>query len=352
MIPNEITREHLLAAIETIDREGYDDRFESTRFDVTHRGRKYPPKQVVRIAAQLATGQKIDFSGGVETNSFLEQHGFEIVAKGTFSARAFLLIWNPKKWKWIDRADAIAQVETSGMFFDRWSVGNRTDLPPGSRIYLMRLGKHPKGLVGSGWSTSAPERTVHWAGSKAAAGRKALYVGVEFDVLAQEPILSAEELSKPPFDRFQSWLPQSSGLELPSEIAQALDKSWAQRTPSHSVFKLAQSNLYPEGAKRQASVVVYERDPRARIACIEHYGLNCFICGFDFREVYGEAFDRCIHVHHLQQVSDMGGTYFVDPIEDLRPVCPNCHAALHYRRSKPYTVDELKQFIAERGTIN
>ncbi|MEI8372579.1 MAG: hypothetical protein WCJ35_07065 [Planctomycetota bacterium] len=40
---------------------------------------------------------------------------------------------------------------------------------------------------------------------------------------------------------------------------------------------------------------------------------------------------------------DDGKEYKVDPVNDLRPVCANCHAILH--RLKPaYSIDEVKAF--------
>jgi 5-methylcytosine-specific restriction protein A len=76
-------------------------------------------------------------------------------------------------------------------------------------------------------------------------------------------------------------------------------------------------------------VNAYERNPHARRRCIEHHGSACCICGFDFGKVYGAALAGFIHVHHLRALSDIKSEYAVNPVEDLRPVCPNCHAALH-----------------------
>jgi predicted HNH restriction endonuclease len=45
--------------------------------------------------------------------------------------------------------------------------------------------------------------------------------------------------------------------------------------------------------------------------------------------VYGKVADGYIHVHHLRPLSEVNGEYVVDPVKDLRPVCPNCHAVLH-----------------------
>jgi 5-methylcytosine-specific restriction protein A len=60
-------------------------------------------------------------------------------------------------------------------------------------------------------------------------------------------------------------------------------------------------------------VNVYERSIIARIKCIAHYGLVCFICSFDFDETYGEAGKDYIHVHHFQQPAEIGEKYQIDP---------------------------------------
>ncbi|HMF57290.1 MAG TPA: hypothetical protein VK619_13185 [Pyrinomonadaceae bacterium] len=66
------------------------------------------------------------------------------------------------------------------------------------------------------------------------------------------------------------------------------------------------SHTYIEGATRQIIINAYERDPKARHACIEHYGLDCFPCGFNFEERYGELGRDYIHVHHLTPISSVG----------------------------------------------
>jgi 5-methylcytosine-specific restriction protein A len=86
----------------------------------------------------------------------------------------------------------------------------------------------------------------------------------------------------------------------------------------------------------------YERDPRARQLCLNHYGYCCSVCGLDFSERYGELGAGFIHVHHLKELSAVGQGYNVDPVADLRPVCPNCHAMLH-KVSPAMPVEELKQ---------
>jgi len=98
---------------------------------------------------------------------------------------------------------------------------------------------------------------------------------------------------------------------------------------------------YIEGKPNEVLVTKYERDPKARKKCIEHYGCSCSVCSFNFEEVYGEVGKNFIHVHHLKLVSTTGEDE-VDPMKDLRPVCPNCHAMIH-KRKEPFSIEELKE---------
>ncbi|WP_346350497.1 hypothetical protein N2M06_08170 [Oceanimonas sp. AH20CE76] len=105
---------------------------------------------------------------------------------------------------------------------------------------------------------------------------------------------------------------------------------------------------YIEGATSVISVNAYERNPKARMACIEHYGFKCFICGFDFERFYGAIGKRYIHVHHEVALSSLKKEYVVDPVNDLKPLCPNCHAIIH-RTHPPMAVDELKNILREKS---
>ena len=87
-----------------------------------------------------------------------------------------------------------------------------------------------------------------------------------------------------------------------------------------------------EGTTRIVAVNAYERNETARKLCIRHYGSLCAVCGFDFGLVYGSIGEGFIHVHHVVDLCEIGEAYQVDPINDLVPVCPNCHAMLHTRR--------------------
>lgn len=101
---------------------------------------------------------------------------------------------------------------------------------------------------------------------------------------------------------------------------------------------------YREGKRKSVKVNIYERNLAARQACIDQYGAICYICGFDFGETYGEEFEGMIHVHHIKMISEFDHEYIIDPINDLRPVCPNCHMVLHSKKSG-FTIDEVKAML-------
>lgn len=103
------------------------------------------------------------------------------------------------------------------------------------------------------------------------------------------------------------------------------------------------ARLY-EGAVRQVFINAYERNPEARRRCIEHYGARCIICNFDFGKTYGKQGHGYINVHHLRKLSEIGEAYEVNPITDLRPVCPNCHAMIH-RRVPAYSIDDVRTML-------
>ena len=100
---------------------------------------------------------------------------------------------------------------------------------------------------------------------------------------------------------------------------------------------------HSEGQKVKYLGTRYERDHKARKACLDYWGYSCQVCDMKFSDVYGEIGDQFIHVHHLNPISETGNT-ITDPVSDLRPVCPNCHSMLH-KKHPPYGIEELKELM-------
>ncbi len=105
----------------------------------------------------------------------------------------------------------------------------------------------------------------------------------------------------------------------------------------------------PEGAVERVVVNRYERNRYNRTICINIHGYKCKVCDMDFFSKYGKIGENFIHVHHITPVSKIGQDYQINPVSDLVPVCPNCHAMLH-KNDPPYSVDELRKILLERQT--
>lgn len=103
---------------------------------------------------------------------------------------------------------------------------------------------------------------------------------------------------------------------------------------------------YGEGAVRKITVNSYERNPKAREACVREHGTECHACGFNFERAYGGIGSGYIHIHHKRQLSTLKSKYKVDPKTDLVPVCANCHAMIH-RRDPAFDVEQIREFVRE-----
>lgn len=107
------------------------------------------------------------------------------------------------------------------------------------------------------------------------------------------------------------------------------------------VESLKGNNVYYEGDVEQVIINKYSRSKSARQDCIAKYGTKCSVCGFKFEDWYGELGEGFIHVHHLVPISSVKEMKKIT-CDDLRPVCPNCHAMLH---KGELSIEALKTII-------
>ncbi|MFD1259819.1 HNH endonuclease [Entomomonas asaccharolytica] len=107
-----------------------------------------------------------------------------------------------------------------------------------------------------------------------------------------------------------------------------------------------------EGNKKKIYTTIYERDPKLRKQVIAKKGTTCVCCGFNFSNFYGEIGNGYTHVHHIKPLHVYGGESIQVTIDDLEPVCANCHAMIHRKKSSTLSIEQLRQFIQENRTIN
>lgn len=267
--------------------------------------------------------------------------------------KTYLLAWSPLRSssEWDNLPELSKEIKEGNSRAIRWSCGHSKRPQDGDRVFLIRLGKKPKGLFASGHVVQKAYEDTHWEYEKAKQGKTSYFVKMKLDILLdpsqESQILPRELLNDPPFSEMH-WDTQISGVEIPDMVANQLEILWKSFNNSVNFsfpeeIEENQGDIF-EGAVRKITVNAYERNPEARRKCISHYGAKCSICDFDFLKVYGNIGKDFIHVHHLRQISGIGKTYKVDPINDLIPVCPNCHSIIH-KRKPPYTIKEMKNFL-------
>lgn len=164
---------------------------------------------------------------------------------------------------------------------------------------------------------------------------------------AYKPFITGEQLSlfskscdyKKPDDAvswFASILNDFIPVEEKKHINEAVEKS--------------QAEVLIEGSARSFVATRYERNRKAREICLAYHGKSCKVCGMNFEQFYGKEFADIIEVHHIVPVSEIAESYIVDPINDLIPLCPNCHTAIHSSTDGAYPIDCFLKLVNKNST--
>lgn len=142
----------------------------------------------------------------------------------------YLLTWNPRAFPWDTLsadADAVSRDELPSSIVggQKWSVINK-QMKVGDRVFLVRVGLDPKGIVGSARITRAPYADQHWSGE---AGKTATYVDLKWDTLQRpgEAPLALADL-RTHIDADYKWTPQASGMSMSLRVAARLESAWLQ----------------------------------------------------------------------------------------------------------------------------
>ena len=109
-----------------------------------------------------------------------------------------------------------------------------------------------------------------------------------------------------------------------------------------------EESAYPEGRERYKKHRSLECDSRIvkskKIKRLKKTGkLQCDVCSFDFKEMYGEIGEGFIEAHHSVPVAELGGKRKTRESE-LALVCSNCHRMLH-RGNTLLSIEELKSRV-------
>jgi len=258
----------------------------------------------------------------------------------------YLFAWNPARWEWKDLPQAVTEANGEGKYFNQWTCRSHKKIKEGDRAFLVRLGVPPRGIIAAGLVVSKASKKPHYNPERAERGDQVYSVRIRFDLLMEKPIISEDELKSNDLGEHNNWFPEGSGVPIPERFANLLENRLNEITGVRFVPPTQDEilGLRNEGRTTTRTVTTYERDPIARTRCLEHYGTKCQACDLSFQDFYGEIGSDYIEVHHVVPLSDIQGEHTVDPVNDLIPLCPNCHRMIH-KRKPPYSIDELREIV-------
>ena len=139
----------------------------------------------------------------------------------------WLLSWNPTKWTWTSLSEDRTATLAGGKASNSWRCGS-TKPREGDRVYLVRTGTPPRGIVAAGIVVRTSYEAPHWDRARADAGDTARFIDVEFDAVRdaeRDEIVQLEELELR--EPKQEWNPQSSGIEIKKRAARTLERLWS-----------------------------------------------------------------------------------------------------------------------------
>jgi len=140
--------------------------------------------------------------------------------------KTYLLTWNPSLHPYSSFEGVVKKVKKEGTAVLGWSTGNRKTVSKGERVFLMRQGIDPLGLIGSGRIINdSIEVLPHWDKNKAKQGKTYNRVSVLWDFLQEKPFISFDNL-KAQTGEEKIWKSWSSGVEIPKAAAKRLEGVW------------------------------------------------------------------------------------------------------------------------------
>ncbi len=139
--------------------------------------------------------------------------------------------------------------------------------------------------------------------------------------------------------------------DLKSSFQKPFQKKDIEKTPK--VFD--ENILIYEGVQKITHSKTYERSIKLRNTAIIKYTENerikCKICCFDFEDFYGNYGKGFIEIHHQKPVFMFDDNETEQTVktalENVIPVCSNCHRIIH-RIRPPYLVKDIEKVVNKK----
>ena len=342
MIPRNLTKGDILKAIREVDGKGIRRERHSNEWSVLHNDKYYPPKYLISIANKFKNGEEWDsskFSGGQETNQFLESIGFEIVEGGTKNSE-FPVISH--SWEMLSSSIVIKHLDKSAFLHHGTGVPNEIRPFFGLEDFLEGDNRpttflYKKNIFVAHFYVDPNERVrLHWKS--------------DFDDVLKHELpgwfdrfSESEEVNdETPVMRFERSVSKQNAYSIefisPDFIKQDVEAE-----------KIEDFEPKLEGGLKKYFGKRYERDPENRKKAIEIHGTTCAVCRFDFERVYGNRGKGFIEVHHTEPLGSLSEEKIINPQTDLVPVCSNCHRMIHRRKDHVLSIAEIKKILCKNS---
>ena len=316
MIPKEIKKEHIVKAIEDIKNGDIPNKRQSTKHDIIYEGSSYPPKFVLSIACKYAIGHELDsneFSGGSESNQFLESLGFKIKSKRDWTEReCYFAVWG------YDQIDMDRTLVKSELYKDLAEITGRTTKAVEYKLQNV--------------SSCDPRPWKDKPISEAANAQKLLK---HIYIWYWEDKESARKL-------YDSYIEEVT-----------FNKTSTTEVTTQTPSKERKTIIIEEGAEETISIKSKKRstklikEGRKYFQCEQPDNkLRCLACGY----TKPENIDReIVQLHHTEMISEINATGkkidMKDAIKSLIPLCPTCHQIAHSSKP-PLSLVSIKSVIS------
>ncbi len=141
---------------------------------------------------------------------------------------AWLVAWNPLLNPWDDMSQDRALLAERGHVDFIWNCGQNRSIVPGDRVWLIRLGEHPKGIFGRGAALETPHRAPSWRNPS----QMQMFFPIRWtellDARDQKILLPQPFLKSHPVLRRMHWSPRGSGVRIPDDVNEVLETEWRQ----------------------------------------------------------------------------------------------------------------------------
>ncbi len=158
--------------------------------------------------------------------------------KDASEKNAYLFVWNSNPMNWDTYHSSLKKVRRNHKCIIPW-LCNTNKVEPGDRAFLIKVGKQPKGIIGSGTIVE----TIREHG-------KVTSVKLKLDSLLDynHAVLRLDTLKSGALSQ-QWWTPQASGISIKPHLVNKLEKIWEEAVASSK----EQSKLYPENEATDTS---------------------------------------------------------------------------------------------------